>query len=86
MSAIEKKIIRELRNFNQNYRYIFPFTVNPNAFQFYFRKGRWALLENPTPVLHIFITDSDRTISTFQQQKEKKTHPFRNLLLFYSKL
>ena len=63
MSAIGKKIIRELRNFNQNYRYIFPFIVNPNAFQLYFRNGRWALLKNPTPVLHILITDSDKTIS-----------------------
>ena len=60
--------------------------LTPLIFKFFSRKFRRALLENTTSVPLIFITDSDRTISTFQQQKEKKTYPFRNLLLFYLKL
>ena len=48
--------------YDQNNWYIFTFIVNPIDFQFFSHKFRRALLDNPVPL--IFITDSDRAIST----------------------
>ena len=55
---------RDFRSYEQNNRYNLSFIVNAIDFQFFSRKFRRALLENPTQVPLISITDSDRALST----------------------
>ena len=60
----EKKLYCDFRRYDQNDRYIYTFTVNPIDFHIFCCKFERVLLKNPTPLPLIFITDSDRAIST----------------------